>query len=107
MSAKVTNWISLEEYDNYTPADDMDDEFWAGAYNAVLNHCKENRLKIGGFVHQQSRIPVIDDTYAFMVTFRAWGGLMSEIWGDGSDKMDYCEFAWSSENEGFENIKLP
>ena len=41
-----------------------------------------------------------DDVY----TFRTWGSLMAEIWGYGSDKMGYCEFAWSSENEGFENV---
>jgi len=75
----------------------MSDEFGENAYSAVLNYCKENKLKIGGFVHQRSHIPVTDDTYALMVTFRTWGGLMAEIWGDGSDEMGYCKFAWSSE----------
>jgi len=83
----------------------MSEGFWENAYSAVLNHCKENRLKIGGFVHQRSRIPIIDDTYAFMVTFRTWGGLMAEIWGDVNDEMGYCKFAWSSENDGFDMIE--
>jgi len=102
---KITKWIPFEEYNNYTCASDMSNEFWENAYNAVLNHCKENNIKVDGFVHQQSRIPVIDDTYAFMVTFRTWGGLMAEIWGNGSDKMGYCEFAWSSENDCFNMIE--
>ena len=80
----------------------MGNAFWDNVYTLVQNYCKEHKLKIGGFVHQQSRIPVIDDKYAFMVTFRTWGGLMAEIWGDRNDKMGCCEFAWSSKNEGFE-----
>jgi len=103
---KVTKWISFEEYKNYTDAEEMGNTFWEDVYSLVQSHCKENKIKVGGFVHQQSRIPVIDDKYAFMTTFRTWGGLMAEIWGDGSDRMGYCEFAWSSENEGFENADL-
>ena len=50
VAVKVTNWISYEKYDSYTSADDMGNESWERAYNTVLNHCKDNRLKVGGFV---------------------------------------------------------
>jgi len=53
---KITKWIPFEEHGNNICVDDMKKAFWQNAYNAVLNHCKENKLKIGDFVHQQSRI---------------------------------------------------
>jgi len=102
---KVTGWISSDEFDKYTDADEMGIEFWYKAYGVVRDYCRVNGLKIGAFTHQRTRIPILDNTYAFMVTFRTWGGLMAEIWGDPNDKMGYCEFSSSDEEEGFEKLE--
>jgi len=46
---KITKWIPFEEYGNYIRADDKSDKLWKRAYNAVLNHCKENNIVVSDY----------------------------------------------------------
>jgi len=57
--------------------------------------CRENNVRITGFIHQEKYLPVFDGQYVFMVTLIAWGTLMAEVWSevDGVE-YKYSNWAW-------------
>ena len=56
---------------------------------------RENNIRITGTTHQEKYLPVIDDQYVFMETFRAWGSLMAEVWSEVDGiKYSYADWAW-------------
>lgn len=61
-------------------------------WEALKQHIKEHGYKFGGVYHQSNEhrgVPYIEGKKPFFCSFRAWGGLMAEIWGG-----DYPMYAW-------------
>jgi hypothetical protein len=114
---KVIKTVSWEESGKYPDAwEDID----AGDKNAAFTqfeecvkaYCRDNYIRLSGTQYQMcnSNVPIIEHEgkeYAFQVSLRHWGGLMYDIWGDGSDvpfaendrAWGYCNWAWSNPDE--------
>jgi len=90
---EITKIIKQNEYNNYTGFEDKLDfnECW----ELVKNHIKANNIRISGIEHQEKYLPVIDDKYVFLITQRAWGELMAEVWSVVDNvEYKYSDWAW-------------
>jgi len=90
----ITQIVKQADYWNFIPYDDSDldlDECW----ELVKQHCRENNVRITGFIHQEKYLPIIDDRYIFLESLRVWGALMAEVWSevDGIE-YKYSNWAW-------------
>lgn len=56
---------------------------------ALLSYLKEHKVKISGFEHQLNGVPLYNDSTVSRFSFRAWGDVMSAIWGG-----TYVDYAW-------------
>jgi hypothetical protein len=94
---EVTKIISREDYNNSNKYQDIEDSGldFNECYDLVKEYCLTNRVRISGVDYQLEGLPVIDDKYVFLVTQRAWGDLMAEVWSvvDGV-RYRYVDWAW-------------
>ena len=65
-----------------------------GAYVALINEIRKRKYKFGGTYHQQGEFgcPVMEDKTVYLMTQRAWGDVMADVWGG-----DYCAYAWGGD----------
>jgi hypothetical protein len=110
---KTVTWKESEAYldswDMSLEVDDrnrLSDEF----EKIVMQYCKENDIRLSGdqYQHAGENVPIIEHEgkeYSFHASMRHWGGLMYDIWGDGSgsdersEGMGYCNWAWTNPDE--------
>lgn len=114
MTAELTivEWVGEETIPDEGFGDDALVRGWCGgvaggyaSWEAYLSDCPEAdhpRLEVlrdhlvatdmrnGGLWHQREGIPKFSDGSVLFLSMRAWGDLMSAIWGGG----DYCSYAW-------------
>lgn len=94
---KISHFINSNELDEYG-YDITDKRVINEHYVYFKNYLKENKIKICGDEHQESLIPVFDDGVILLYSYRAWGALMAEIWGEidrvNYDYMDFYIKGW-------------
>ena len=95
---KVTGWTYLEN-DKYQSIDDMTNEEFREARQAVIDECHKKGYKFSGAAHQNryDGCPIIDDKYVYSVSMRSWGSIMQEAHNlPNEDGLGYVIWAWST-----------
>lgn len=94
----VTGWTDWEDL-RFKSVDDMNDEEYDEAYNAVVKELREKGYKIAGNSHQYCNncCPIIDNKYIYCVSMRSWGKVMAEALNiPNEDGYAYCMWAWGN-----------
>jgi hypothetical protein len=71
--------LKAKKYD-VKPVDDT-------RHQLVVEYVTKHQIKAAGDTHQEDFIPLFNDGSVALYTMRAWGSLMSEIWG--GDYLDW------------------
>jgi hypothetical protein len=104
---KVTGWTYWEN-DKYKDVDDMTDEQFDEATEAVINAIRSNQYKFTGESHQYSNYctPIIDNEFKYNISMRSWGVIMQKAYDlPNDDGMGYVIWAWQAPGEEvFPNI---
>jgi len=94
---KILQFINSGELDKYG-YDITDSRITNGHYLYFKNYLIINKVKICGDEHQSGFIPLFDDGVILLYSYRAWGALMAEIWGEidgvNYDYMDFYIKGW-------------
>ena len=85
---KFKRWIGL------TLAEYGQESDWRNpAYEQELTRViREQKIMVSGAQHQQSFIPEFEDGTHLLYSWRAWGGLMADIWSAPGEVYDYMDF---------------
>ena len=98
---KVTSWTNWED-NRYSGIDDLSQEEYDKATDAVIKEIKEKGYKFSGSDHQNmdNCCPVIDDKYIFGVSMRSWGAIMQKAYDlPNEDGLGYVLWSWGVPNE--------
>ena len=98
---KVTGWTYWND-DRFLMIDDMTNEEFHEAREAVKEELVKNKYKFSGSAHQHvdNCVPIIDNKYLFGVSMRSWGHIMQEAYDlPNEDGMGYVMWAWTHPND--------
>ena len=93
----VTGWTYWND-DRYLTIDDMTNEEFHEAREAVKNEIKAKGYKISGASHQYINYctPIIDNKFLYGVSMRSWGAIMQEAYDIPNDNgYGYVVWAWT------------
>lgn len=78
---KVTEWTCWND-DRFLDINNMTNEEFDAAREAVKEELRTNKYKFSGSVHQHMNncVPVIDNKWLFAISMRSWGRIIQEAY---------------------------
>ena len=98
---KVTTWISYSDTEKENcKYQDLPNELFKEAFDAVVKDAKERGYQFSGQEHQNTDwcVPVLDNKYYLTCSCRVWGDIMARA-HDDYDELGYVVWAWNSTSD--------